>query len=927
MSYSINKKINIRNLSLCVIYTFLYFIFATSMTLLYPINVHGIPFWPAAGVGLGAFIRMGYSAWIVTFVGVFCFSSIVRGLSIGYAVIDGIGASMGVLVCFKLLNKLDFDPALIRIYDLWLLVGAATLSSAIFSNINLYFIYFPTSSASPETYINDWFKWWTGDALGILVLTPLILAWTDRSHCVFKRRPFLSGILYLTVFIGGYLGLIVSSKVIEELRGLTIMATFPSLAWAVLRFSLRDVTLCIFLASFFSLVILGYQAPPVIETLMFFMWMTALMTLSIYVAISSNRRMLIELNEKNEQLTSLIETFPEGIFLEDGLSRFQIVNRAGLSLIQLNDASDCYGKTERQLAVSSQSDDMRLLFEYCAESSEMAFTNGRMMRGERKIKKKNGTVRDLEIRKFPRFSKNGGRLGIITIVRDITKQKSVTKALRQSTSQYQKQVRLLQTVLDALPAKVGLFDKNGSIVAVNRSWVQKCQHPCTKYSDAKASCGEHLTACPQLIDMPFANFVGARNGIFKVLHGETPQFVYEYSETCSNQLAWRKMIVTPIDPKLIGSSGVVVMILDVTQSKISGDIVRQRERQYRAITEHSPDMILRVGPSGRILFANKALTSFLRRNGFGLIGQKVIELWGDEHVASLWNDAIGRIINGAQQHIELVFETNDAGQIGRRVFQAYLVHDGVDNEITILVVIRDITEIKEKEERLIESHKKLRLFAAESEKVREAEKKHIARELHDELGQLLSALRFDIGLLKMQYTASIPELKSRLIKMMDILERAIECTRNAVDHIRPNVLDIGLDAALEWLRDDFEEMFGISCELQINGELPELSVEQVTVFFRITQESLTNIAKHAGATSVLIRVLSTNNLICLTVRDDGVGFDVDRIDRKKKCFGLLGMEERAIALGGALTIETKPGCGCSTMLTIPVSSKNKPLKN
>ncbi|QCW82627.1 PAS domain S-box protein [Methylotuvimicrobium buryatense] len=924
MSYSMNKKTNIRNLSLCIIYTFLYFIFAISITLLYPMNSYGIPFWPAAGIGLGAMIRMGYSAWIVTFVGAFCFSSIIRGAGIGYAAMEGLGSSMGVLVCFTLLNKHNFDSALLRVYDLWLLVASAALSSAIFSNINLFFIYYSNSDVSPEIYINDWFKWWTGDALGVLILTPLVLTWTDKSHYVFAKNGFfLRGTLYLTVFICGYLGLIVSSKVIEELRGLIVMATFPSLAWAVLRFSLRDVVLCIFTASFFSLVIFGYQTPQSIESLMFFMWMTALMALSIHIAISSNRLMLIQLNEKNEQLTSLIETFPDGIFLNDGLGQCQIANRAGLAITQLNDKSDWYGKTERQLAVSSQSDDMRLLFEYCSESTEMAFKNGRLMRGERKIKKKNGAARYLEIRKFPRLGKNGDRVGIVTIVRNITKQKSITETLRQSTIQYQKQVRLLQTVLDALPAQVGLFDKNGSIVAVNRSWLYKCQHACTKYSDVKAVCGEHLTGCPQLTDMPISGYVNARNGIFKVLHGEAPQFVYEFSETCSNQFAWRKMIVTPIDPKLIGSSGVVVMILDVTQSKISGDIVRQRERQYRAITEHSPDMILRVGPSGRILFANKALTSFLRRNGFGLIGQKVIELWGDEHVASLWNDAIDRIINGAQQRIELVFETNDADQIGRRVFQAYMVHDGVDNEITILVVIRDITEIKEKEDRLIESHKQLRLFAAESEMVREAEKKHIARELHDDLGQLLSALRFDIGLLKMQYAASAPELEPRLIKMMDILERAIECTRNAVDHIRPNVLDIGLDAALEWLRDDFEEMFGIDCELQIKGEIPELSEEQVTVLFRIMQESLTNIAKHACATSASIQFWSTNNLIYLVVRDNGIGFDFEGVDRNKKCFGLLGMEERAIALGGSLTIETKPGFGCSTMLTIPISSKNE----
>lgn len=224
--------------------------------------------------------------------------------------------------------------------------------------------------------------------------------------------------------------------------------------------------------------------------------------------------------------------------------------------------------------------------------------------------------------------------------------------------------------------------------------------------------------------------------------------------------------------------------------------------------------------------------------------------------------------------------------------------------------------------KLAHALEKLRRLTVNSELVLVDERKRIAYELHDELGQLLAALRLDIGMLKMEYSPTLPEITPRTKQMQEILDRAISSMYGIVANLRPTILDMGLVAALEHLRADFSRMFNIPCQLDCNGDAPDISDTQLTLIFRITQELLTNAAKHADASLVNINILIKNNTLQLTVQDNGIGFDPTTAQHKSQCFGLFGMQERMLALGGKLLIDTAHGMGSCVTLHIPLANKS-----
>lgn len=216
-----------------------------------------------------------------------------------------------------------------------------------------------------------------------------------------------------------------------------------------------------------------------------------------------------------------------------------------------------------------------------------------------------------------------------------------------------------------------------------------------------------------------------------------------------------------------------------------------------------------------------------------------------------------------------------------------------------------------------ESRQRLRELAAQNEARREGERKHVAREVHDELGQVLTALRMDLSLLGMKSGSQDPTLMEKVQGMKSLVDRAIQGVRNVAVNLRPTALDMGLISAIEWLCSDFTERTAIPCVLLAQEENIDLDETRAVVIFRIVQESLTNISRYAQASQVDINLGRRGNELRMEVRDDGQGFDLAAA-ASKKSFGLLGMRERALALGGRVDIASAPGQGTVISLTIPI---------
>jgi signal transduction histidine kinase len=233
------------------------------------------------------------------------------------------------------------------------------------------------------------------------------------------------------------------------------------------------------------------------------------------------------------------------------------------------------------------------------------------------------------------------------------------------------------------------------------------------------------------------------------------------------------------------------------------------------------------------------------------------------------------------------------------------------------VILRDITLRKQAEDTLKESQRELRELSARVLEAREEEKAHIARELHDELGQLLTALKMDLGWVRERLPAD-SELAPRVAEMGTLLDRTVAATRRISADLRPLMLDdLGLADAAAWLVDDFAKRSGVACRIDLPEEIPEVSKAVATAVYRAVQESLTNIARHAGASSAWVVLAVEDGALYVEVEDDGRGIAPEDL-AKARSLGLKGMRERIAFLGGTLEVARAPRGGTRLRLRVPL---------
>nr|WP_254367077.1 sensor histidine kinase [Paraburkholderia sp. NMBU_R16] len=236
---------------------------------------------------------------------------------------------------------------------------------------------------------------------------------------------------------------------------------------------------------------------------------------------------------------------------------------------------------------------------------------------------------------------------------------------------------------------------------------------------------------------------------------------------------------------------------------------------------------------------------------------------------------------------------------------------------------REVSDRKRAEHALRRSQAELRDLAAISSSAREQEKRRIARELHDELAQTLATLRLEIDRFGEQQTTASGLPPPKLEDMRSLVDEAVTSTRRIASDLRPAMLDdLGLAAAVQWLTDAFEQRHGIDCELIVEPVDFDLDEPYASTAYRIVQESLTNVARHAQATRAWVSLLRENGQVVLRVRDNGVGFE-PLARRKPTSFGLAGLRERAYLVDGKLDIESAPGQGTTIEVRIPMPTRHE----
>jgi PAS domain S-box-containing protein len=338
------------------------------------------------------------------------------------------------------------------------------------------------------------------------------------------------------------------------------------------------------------------------------------------------------------------------------------------------------------------------------------------------------------------------------------------------------------------------------------------------------------------------------------------------------------------------------------------------EARFRAIVETSPvPLCITSMPGGQLLYTNGPFQELF---GLDLLNDaaNIVDFYADPLERDSLVDHLQR--EGSFDNSEIQFTRPDGSVFWAMATARVATYNEAP---AIYVGLNDITERKRIEQALLESREQLRELSAYMEAIREEERKRIAMEIHDELGQLLTALKMDVSLLKMRLAGDSDAAK-KADDMRELVETTIWMVRNVASHLRPAALNFGIVSALEWLVEDFSRRNNIPCQFRINGSEPVLPDAHATAVFRIVQASLTNVARHARATRADVTLTRSASGLDLHVSDDGCGFDQDEA-RKGDSYGLLGMRERARLIGASLLIDSSPGTGTSVSIHIPLDEE------
>lgn len=275
--------------------------------------------------------------------------------------------------------------------------------------------------------------------------------------------------------------------------------------------------------------------------------------------------------------------------------------------------------------------------------------------------------------------------------------------------------------------------------------------------------------------------------------------------------------------------------------------------------------------------------------------------------------------DGTPLHLEYRLYTRDGQALWFRD-QAELVSDEDGRPLFMQGILVDITHNKLTEQALLQSQQALRSLSAHQENIKEHERKRIAQEIHDELGGLLTGIKAYISVSIERAAAAGAPAEPLLAEAAGLAQDAIETVRRVITDLRPSVLDqLGVWAALEWYAEQIERRSGLHCECAIAPAAAalELSPERSTMLFRIAQEGLTNVVRHAEASRVTLQVEYDAGVLQLRITDDGKGIAAERL-LNRESWGILGMHERSRHFDGELKITGRPGQGTTLLLRLPL---------
>ncbi len=335
------------------------------------------------------------------------------------------------------------------------------------------------------------------------------------------------------------------------------------------------------------------------------------------------------------------------------------------------------------------------------------------------------------------------------------------------------------------------------------------------------------------------------------------------------------------------------------------------DHTYRVFVERMNEGAAVLSSDYTVLHCNRRFAQLLGAGIQGVIGSAMQGLvWPDDRARL---EALLRRANQKNCRGEIRLQSQEGAPLPVQLSLNPLHLDGTR---AVCLIASDLSVMKRAEQELRASTEQLRKLATHLLSVREEERTNIAREIHDELGQSLTAVKMDLSWLARRVSRRNAPVLEKIRSTLQLADSIMESVRRISTELRPGILDLGLAAAVEWQVQEFQTRTGIQCKVRLLTQevfAPNVS----TALFRILQETLTNVARHARATRVEVVKQKQRDRLVLRIRDNGRGFDPED-PSVSKSLGLLGMRERAAILGGRVTISSAPGKGTTVTAWIPL---------
>ena len=353
--------------------------------------------------------------------------------------------------------------------------------------------------------------------------------------------------------------------------------------------------------------------------------------------------------------------------------------------------------------------------------------------------------------------------------------------------------------------------------------------------------------------------------------------------------------------------------------RINEALVRREEKLEqeqlfsKALLDSIPGIFyLYTYPELRMVTWNKQHETLFGFEAAEMEGRHVLEWHVPENRVAVMN-SLSAFMDTGQASVETRLLAKDGHSIP---FLLTAVKFKSNGQNYLIGIGSDVTERKKAEEELKNSLEQLKQLSQYIEQVRENERIAISRELHDDLGQSLTAVKIDLGMIKQKVTDD--EVILKINKLTALVGETIKTVQRLTSQLRPEIIDdLGLEAAIDWYTKEFEQRTGIKVLLDMDSGLSMLPNASLTLF-RIMQESLTNIARHSSANRVEIGLSQNRESICFRISDNGIGITEDEI-KSRKSFGIISMKERTASLGGSFEICSKSGCGTIINLILPLN--------